>query len=1047
MKMNRTPLLFVSFFAACTGSSPEGIAPSKQASTTVKLDFDHRPLPEIPLPNDIATRFDPSSPTNRRINASMVAPTSFERRVRTLVDRLDGWGVFQTITIPFTGPLDVESIIAGHRDATFDPKNDVIYLINVDKKSPRFGKIEHLDLGNGNYPVVLERQEYWKNDPRGWTLSIAFEEEDEDKNGNGRLDPGEDTDADGELDVGNYLPGMRPARDDLAARSDALMTFYERQTNTVIARPMIPLDERTTYALVITRRLLDADGQPVGSPYPWVNHTAQTEALKPLLEVLPEGLSKDDIAFAFSFTTQSIESEWMAVRDGLYGRGVQADLGKDYPAELAGLEVLRDKSVFTDMQNPHVLYTEDVIDTLKDAAVELLGQDDDSIEYNDFVTSLGYIDFHVIGSFTSPQLFERGDPDGNRYPLDEQSWPADLTTVPAKSRPETVYFWLTVPRKEISDRGQGKAAPIVILSHGYTSSRLELIRFAGEFAKHGFATLAIDCVSHGLSLSPIQQAVIEGLFTKEGFTPFLQAIFKDRAADLNKDEVKDSGADFWTAYLFHTRDVVRQSVLDHMQLVRIFRSFDGQKRWQLDVDANGEGELAGDFDADGTVDVGGPSVIIGMTGGSLGGIMSTAVAALEPGIDVTVPIAGGGGLSDVGIRSQQGGVREAVGLRLLGPLYTASKDPETGKTIVETIVPNLNDDATILLATIDGIEPGDTMVATNIRTGERGCAYVDEQGRARSAVASDVQDPIQIAFYQGDALELGVKCSPIQTHRPKTLIEKFEKGFEFQGETYKTGGDLVALAEGYALPRAHPKLRRFMSLSQLVLDPADPGVLARYLLEKPLSYAGSNETTGAHAMIVTTVGDMNVPASTGGTIGRAAGLIDYLDPNNAYGKPANQMLIETYSYEAVNTFKRYTDPNGNGVHIDVEDFGDDDDLWTGQIPRLNPPLRLGLDKTDKLGGVSGAIFPYPIPTGQHGFAFPGEQTDTARRRCERACTTEGGCGCENASTFDLGRFMFNMLGGYFASGGKQLSIDRCNARGDCEGFKPPPPKRPTEQLH
>ena len=44
------------------------------------MDFYKRPLPEIPLPNNIATRFDAESPTLRRINASMVAPTAMEEQ-------------------------------------------------------------------------------------------------------------------------------------------------------------------------------------------------------------------------------------------------------------------------------------------------------------------------------------------------------------------------------------------------------------------------------------------------------------------------------------------------------------------------------------------------------------------------------------------------------------------------------------------------------------------------------------------------------------------------------------------------------------------------------------------------------------------------------------------------------------------------------------------------------------------------------------------------------------------------------------------------------
>ena len=40
-----------------------------------------------------------------------------------------------------------------------------------------------------------------------------------------------------------------------------------------------------------------------------------------------------DVAFAFSFTTQTVESGFVAVREGLYGHGVQSDLS-NVPAEV-----------------------------------------------------------------------------------------------------------------------------------------------------------------------------------------------------------------------------------------------------------------------------------------------------------------------------------------------------------------------------------------------------------------------------------------------------------------------------------------------------------------------------------------------------------------------------------------------------------------------------------------------------------------------------------------------------------------------------------------
>jgi hypothetical protein len=231
-----------------------------------------------------------------------------------------------------------------------------------------------------------------------------------------------------------------------------------------------------------------------------------------------------------------------------------------------------------------------------------------------------------------------------------------------------------------------------------------------------------------------------------------------------------------------------------------------------------------------------------------------------------------------------------------------------------------------------------------------------------------------------------------------------------------------------------------MGLGQLVLDGGDPAVFARHFQKAPLHFPGTGQTTATHALVVTSIGDMNVPVAGGVAVGRAAGLLDYRTADPRYGKPVHQVLIDTHVIEGVDTLKRYTDPAGNGVLMDVENFGEGEDLWTGQIPRLDPPLRAY--GPDSIGGISGAVFPYPVPTGEHGFAFPGGQIDTHRDRCRAACAAGEDCGCETATTYDVGMFMFNMLGGYLASGGTTISDDPCNSRNDCPGTKlPPAPRR------
>ena len=1121
---------------AVAGCSPaEGLLPAADADVTVKFDFDARPLPEIPLPNDIATRPDDHSRTGRRLNASMIAPTNMEQRTRRLIDELDGWGPYQPIAIPFTGPIDPMSIINRHSDADYDTSDDAIFLINIDRNSDEFGELVHLDLGNGNYPVVLERgDKYGTNDPRASSLSLMFEETDEDLNGNGKLDPGEDenhngvldpgedrngngvldlpedTDADGVLDKPNYLPGRSPAADDLAGRADALMSFYESETHTVIAKPLTPLQEQTTYAVVVTRRIRDTNGNPVGSPFSFVNHVAQTQALEPLLEVLPEGLDEDEIAFAFPYSTMSATADWIAVRDGLYGHGVQSHLSDDFAPELAQLFKLKATGPGERFEGrtPYVMHHEDWETVLIAAGTGLLGLSPASQQGQSMLDSHKYVDFHAMGTYQSPQLFERFDENGQPLNLDLQSWPIDMDRNPVAARPEEVPFWAVIPRKEVSVRGEGKMAPIVLLGHGYGSNRVgEMIGFSGFLSMFGVATISTDNVSHGLGLNEEESGLLGTIMTAAGLEPGLEAVEFVRGGyvdddgdgepdrhfqDLDRDGVVDSGVDFWTSYLFHTRDMMRQSSLDYMQLIRVIRSWDGTKTWPYDVNNNGiEDDLAGDFDGDGVVDVGSESPIY-MLGASLGGIMSTTLGAMEPEIEAIVPIAGGGRLADVGARSQQGGVPDAVMMRVIGPTYQVTL-ADDGSAQVFTQFTELNDlvdvpirrlippsatDAEGRPGSDPTLQPGDTMIVRNLVNEEVACAYVlpdtadnGVAGRARISLPSDVGDGVVIDFYRGPVLETGSEeCELIdEPGDPLLTIDKMQTPFDAEGNPYTLegipipGGDLVALAEGLGLERTTPSLRRFMDLGQMVLDPTDPGVVSRFLSREKLTYPGTGDETGARYLMVTTVGDMSVPAHSGVTVARAAGALNYLDNDPRWGVPPNQVLLDTYTAEAVNTLRRHTymDPPEDddtrsllgldgtmGVHVDVENFSEGDDIWGENIPRLDEPLHL-VDTRDTEGnemdGYSGAVFPYALPSGQHGFALPGQMTDWALELCDpeqQSCADEDVIG----QTYDVGWAMFHMLGTFLTQPTTHPLQPRCWTKESCNDLPPTPEERDESTL-
>ena len=121
------------------------------------------------------------------------------------------------------------------------------------------------------------------------------------------------------------------------------------------------------------------------------------------------------------------------------------------------------------------------------------------------------------------------------------------------------------------------------MGHGYTSNRFELISYGGFLAKHGLASIAIDGPSHGISVNENTIQLVKGLLAQYGMGAMAEALLADRAFDQNNDGVKDSGADFWTSYLFHTRDIVRQFALDYMQLIQILQTFDGSNTWGTNV--------------------------------------------------------------------------------------------------------------------------------------------------------------------------------------------------------------------------------------------------------------------------------------------------------------------------------------------------------------------------------------------------------------------------------------------------------------------------------
>ena len=934
--------------------SPEGLRRTPGgAGPTILFELRGRPLPAIPFPNDLVTRPDVDSPTGLRLNLPFVAPTQAERELRELTGQLAGFSTFGPLTVSFSAPLDLEALDGRGRPFDEDP----VLLLDV-TPGPTFAARIPLDLGRGNFPlVVADPAAYFDHDPRAGESNLWFETVNEDRDHDGVLSPGEDTDGDGRLDLSNTFSANGDPVDDL-------VTFYERATETLIVRPIVPMLPGHTYAVVITEEVRGESGEPARSPFEFIHHTRQTTALERLPRALADhGVEIDQVAFAWSFTTQRATDDLVDLRRGLAQTGPFAELGSTFQPEVFRVDPLKSPS--------RLLRTTELIEALT-ALVPWLpfldGQNRTVVEH--FVSTFQDVDYLVAGRFMTPYLLIDDDDQANEpaYPADEDEiFRLDARTGEVEVKGRVVPFWCTVPRPR-DDRGfnSGPPFPVVLYAHDFDGTRLQALGAAGTFARWGFATCAINAVGHGMSLTDSMADAIDDLLEPLGLQPFRFVLEGIRARDLNNDGVSDSGGDAFTADAVHTRDVIRQSALDWMQLIRVLRAFDGSRPWH----SAGVGETAGDFDGDGVVDFGGPSTTYHLMGVGLGGILAGILGGVEPYLSSVAMVSGAGGLTDVAARSAQAGIPEGFLLRAMGPLIVG--DPaQSHISTVRFVVPDGRDRASRPIAQIQPLQPGNRVVVRNLRSDEAAEAVVNHEGAFQVAVAADALTPTQIRVRQevtpwtgteglGDALRLEVYDN---ADKLKFTVDAFEENVTFNGVVYGAGQPLVAIASGWGLKRQTPELRQFLQITQTLLEPADPIAYARHQFVDPIDYgaAAPGAPKGTNLLVVVTAGDTQMPTASGLAFARAAGVLPFDEILPAHGRSANDLLIRYGVTEGLARLERF----GEGL-FDVDDLSEGSDGLRG--PRLDPALRVTIDRSD--GGQVGLRVPLLDPSGQHGLRLP-----------------------------------------------------------------------------
>lgn len=761
-----------------------------------------KPVPLIPFPNDIMTRYSPSTNTKKRLDIPTDADTDLEIKFRRLMNTLDGFGTFSPITVAFDNEIDL---------ATVGP--DSIIIIVADPESPHFGELAAIDFSGTSYPVNLKnRAKMFPVDPKENYDNLLF-------------------------------PPDNPSR------------IYEKETNTLILKPYVPLRQSTRYAVILTKDLRSPAGDSVQPPesFEYAYLPNQFEDLKPIFKHLFNNhlISPKNVAFAWVFTTQSITHDLEVIRDGLKrGTGPLAQIYWEYPPVLFGVEKL---STETDGDNNPFTFKAWQIEELFTGFWNLIPGFDKVFPIEAW-SGQEQVDYYVAGEFITPYFIGKND-----------VIEADLWDGVAEYAPQLVPFLLAVPKPTPENGFAMPPYPVLIFQHGYQRNRLDITTLANAFAKHGYATIGIDAPEHGPEVvvalfvgtldnavdPPPDSALEEVLvlparlflaYYYPSSKPFsltcrevvdylknntlFAALMYGRARDINSDGLPDPGMNYFTADVFHTRDIIRQSAIDLIQLVRVVKNFG--------VDFNHNGQLdfiEGDFNFDGVPDVGGPDNPVFFMGTSMGGIIGSVFLAIEPDVIVGSANVPGGGLTDLVIRSTLMPVTNTVFGKVLGPAVCGRKAEGSRYVLSFNKMPEMLGFGSVI------VPDGCKVYLKNLRTQKSKKAKFDEDGNFLVSVGANKGDPLVIEVFD-------------------------EKGNSIDYLEFKTPH------EGFGIERNTSELRSFIDLSQIAIDGSDPVNYSPHWFSDPLD--GMPEK---RVLASVNICDWTVPVATGVSVSRAAGLI------------------------------------------------------------------------------------------------------------------------------------------------------------------------------
>ncbi|MCZ7583018.1 MAG: hypothetical protein M5R36_06605 [Deltaproteobacteria bacterium] len=568
------------------------------------------------------------------------------------------------------------------------------------------------------------------------------------------------------------------------------------------------------------------------------------------------GIPTADIAFAWEFTTATVTEPLESLRKGLYGEGPLAWLHDVLPPRITAVH---DFSTEIDGDGNDKIFSAALFKQVVSIIASFIPEVG-SVPL-DVMIPMDNLDYIVSGTYTTASFLDSPD----------RLMHVDIDTGEAEWQPEEVPFFIAVPKATAEFQ---PPYPVAFFQHANTRNRLDIIALADYLARKGIATIGIDAAEHGpetyvsglfyvlegindarlgpildlpaelisrLLLSIFYPSIdISGMSTDElvhtlKTRTFLGAMMHGRSIDPEGIGIMISGQTFYSADIFRTVSISRQTVFDLFQGVRVLKN--------LGTDWNGNGVIdleEGDFNGDGIQDVGGIDPATGeelpvyFTSMSLGSILGIPFVALEPEIKTAAFNVPGGGLSDLMMLTTVPNIKTAIIADLTGPAFAGWYDPQRGKVAV-----TVNNEAPDIPLTYLEFRPGARVVLENLDSGEQIEEPMRDQGEFSLALAAD----------KGDRMRL-------------SLIDQ-ESGEQLDRFEWNT------FVRGLGVPRNTPEARSFIDSAQWAVSQSDPISFGRYLDMEPRPGDAPKKY-----LVQLCSPDAAVPLPGGAAMARAMGIMD-----------------------------------------------------------------------------------------------------------------------------------------------------------------------------